>query len=54
MASAIGESARHSGEIAAAAATNTSDATATNAAAARCVMRPRGISRIAVRGFFAS
>src|SRR5262249_36704740 len=54
MASATGDSAKHSGPSRQAAYTNSSDAAATNAAASFVDMRPRGSSRLAVRGFRAS
>ena len=54
MASATGESAKHSGLSRHDANTNAADDTATNTVASRVLIRPRGISRIAVRGLSAS
>src|SRR5262245_41395074 len=54
MASATGDRIKQRGESAPAATTNTIDDIVTNSVAAGRVMRPRGISRMAVRGFFAS
>jgi hypothetical protein len=50
IASAIGDSARHSGDNLDAAKTNTADVTSTNIVASGFDSMPLGISRIAVRG----
>src|SRR5688572_31995869 len=54
MARASGERRKHSGLRRHAAYTNSTDATITKAAPSRLLIAPRGISRVAVRGFSAS
>ncbi len=54
IASATGDSAKHSGPSFHAAKTKTTDDTITNTVASVRVIAPRGISRDAVRGFSAS
>ncbi len=54
IASASGDSRKHTRPSAYAAPTNAPEAMTTNTIASRRVIAPRGSSRIAVRGFFAS
>ena len=51
---AIGDKAKQSGPSVQVTATNATEATATSVTASRMVIAPRGSSRLAVRGFFAS